>query len=140
MTIEQAIAKLQYLSYNVTLESGEQMIIIEKDDVFEVLDKVVKNRSIPDVNERLLLFKSIYDLIGKVENIKMAHKIKSETFRQILKEKEIKFTPIDDYGVSIDVALLSKEDKRFIETQGDSFIENVYKENGVVLNVPTTVK
>ena len=49
MTIEQAMAKLQYLSYNVTLESGEQMIILEKDDVFEVLDKVVKNCSIPAV-------------------------------------------------------------------------------------------
>lgn len=57
MTIEQAMAKLQYLSYNVTLESGEQMIILEKDDVFEVLDKVVKNCSIPDVvgqSEQLL--------------------------------------------------------------------------------------
>lgn len=52
MTIEQAMAKLQYLSYNVTLESGEQMIIIEKNDVFEVLEKVVKKYPMSDVLER----------------------------------------------------------------------------------------
>ena len=87
------------------------------------------------VSTRFLPFNSISDLLRKVENIKKAHKIKSETFRETLKEKGINFTPIDDYGVAIDVALLSKEDMRFITNQDDSFIQKVYDENGVVLNV-----
>lgn len=41
MTLEQAMAKLQYLAYNVTLESGEQLIVLEKEDVFEVLEKLI---------------------------------------------------------------------------------------------------
>ncbi len=41
MTLEQAISKLQYLSYNVTLESGEKLIIIEKADVMSVLEQVL---------------------------------------------------------------------------------------------------
>ena len=45
MTTEEAIKKLEYLAYNVTLESGEQMVIIEKDDVFDVLEKLTT----PDV-------------------------------------------------------------------------------------------
>ena len=91
--------------------------------------------NIADVSTRFLPFDSISDLLRKVENIKKAHKIKSETFRQTLKEKGIKFTSIDDYGVAIDISLLSDEDMRFIKNQDDSFIQKVYDENGVVLNV-----
>ena len=93
------------------------------------------NDFIADVSTRFLPFDSISDLLRKVENIKHAYKIKSETFRQTLKEKGIKFTPINDYGVAIDIGLLSKEDIRFIKSQDDSFIQKVYDENGVVLNV-----
>lgn len=93
------------------------------------------NDFIASVSTRFLSFSSISDLLRKVENIKKAHKIKSETLRQTLKEKGIKFTPIDDYGVAIDIGLLSEEDMWYIKTQDDSFIEKVYKENGVVSNV-----
>ena len=41
MTLEQAISKLQYLSYNVTLESGEKLIVIERADVISVLEQVL---------------------------------------------------------------------------------------------------
>ena len=91
--------------------------------------------AIHDVSTRFLPFDSIFDLLRKVESIKNAHKIKSETFRQTLKEKGINFRPIDDYGVVIDIGLLSDEDMRFIKNQDDSFIQKVYDENGVVLNV-----
>lgn len=91
--------------------------------------------AIHDVSTRFLPFDSISDLLRKVENIKNAHKIKSETFRQTLEEKGINFRPIDDYGVAIDIGLLSEEDMRFIKNQDDSFIQKVYDENGVVLNV-----
>jgi hypothetical protein len=70
-----------------------------------------------------------------VENIKKAYKIKSETFRQSLEEKGIEFTPIDDYGVVVDIGSLSEEDMQFIKNQVDSFIQKVYDENGVVSNV-----
>ena len=79
------------------------------------------NGDLAVVSTRFLPFDSISDLIRKVENIKKAHKIKSETFRQTLKEKGIKFTSIDDYGVVIDIGLLSDEDMRFIKNQDDSF-------------------
>lgn len=52
MTIEQAMAKLQYLSYRVTLENGEELIIIEKSDVFDVLEKVAESRSANRGNEQ----------------------------------------------------------------------------------------
>jgi len=87
------------------------------------------------VSTRFLPFDSISDLLRKVENIKKAHKIKSEIFRQTLKEKGIKFTPIDDFGVAIDIGLLSEKDMRFIKNQDDSFIQKVYDDNGVVSNV-----
>ena len=91
--------------------------------------------AIQNVSTRFLSFDSISDLLRKVENIKKGHKIKSETFRQTLKEKGINFIPIDDYGVAIDVGLLSEEDTRFIKEQDDSFIQKVYDENGVISNV-----
>lgn len=83
-------------------------------------------------NKHFLPFDSISDLLRKVENIKDAHKIKSESLRQTLKEKGIEFKPIDDYGVAIYMALLSEEDVRLIKEQDDSFIQKVYNENGVV--------
>ena len=51
MTIEKAIAKLQYLAYQVTLESGERMIIIEKDVVEKLLRQVEES---DDVSGSLL--------------------------------------------------------------------------------------
>jgi hypothetical protein len=105
----------------------------EKHDALEDLGTC--NNFIADVSTRFLPFYSISDLLRKVGEIKEAHKIKSETFRQTLKEKGIKFSPIDDYGVSIDIGLLSEEDIRLIKNQDNSFIQKVYDENGVVLNV-----
>ena len=56
MILEQAMAKLQYLSYKVTLGGGKQITIIEKHDVFRVLENVTKNYNLTDVdNERELL-------------------------------------------------------------------------------------
>jgi len=92
------------------------------------------NEFIDDVGTRFLPFNNIFDLIRKVENIKKAHKTKSEIFKQELKEKGINFTPIDNHGIIIDLGLLSDEDFLFIKNQDYSFIQKVYEENGVVSN------
>jgi len=94
--------------------------------------KLVK---VSDIGTRFLPFDNIVDLLRKVDDIKKAHKINSESFRQILRDKGIKFEPIDDYGVFIDVELLSEEDVWFIKNHNDSFIQEVYCNNGVVSNV-----
>jgi hypothetical protein len=94
--------------------------------------KLVK---VSDIGTRFLPFDNIVDLLRKVDDIKKAHKINSESFRQILRDKGIKFEPIDDYGVFIDVELLSEEDVWFIKNHNDSFIQEVYYKNGVVSNV-----
>jgi hypothetical protein len=94
--------------------------------------KLVK---VSDIGTRFLPFDNIVDLLRKVDDIKKAHKINSESFRQILRDKDIKFEPIDDYGVFIDVELLSEEDVWFIKNHNDSFIQEVYYNNGVVSSV-----
>jgi len=87
------------------------------------------------ISTRFLPFDNIAELIRKVDKIREAHGIKSETFRGSLKERGIIFTEIDDYGVAIDIAQLNETDIDFIKNQDDSLIEKVYEENGVVLNV-----
>ena len=84
-----------------------------------------------DNGTRHLAFNGISDLIRKVENIKKAHQIKSKTFRKTLEEKGIRYIPIDDYGVAIDISGLSEEDLKVIRNQDDSYIQNVYEANGV---------
>lgn len=89
-----------------------------------------------DIDNTLFLpFDNISDLLRKVENIKEAHKIKFQTLIQMLKQNEIKFTPIDDYGVVIDVSLLSDEDIKLITNQDNSLIQKVYNENGVIAHL-----
>jgi hypothetical protein len=45
MNLDQSKAKLQYLSYDVVLKNGKYLIIIEKNDVFEVLNKIVLDKN-----------------------------------------------------------------------------------------------
>jgi len=85
-----------------------------------------------NVSTHFIPFNNISDLLRKVDKLKEAHKLKSEIFRQMLKEKGIKFTPINNYGVAIDISLLSKKDILFIKTQDNSLIEKIYKQIGII--------
>lgn len=94
-----------------------------------------KQCSIHITNKRFLSFDNIYDLLQKVKNIEKAHKIQSNLLKQVLQTRGIKFRPISDYDVEIDISLITEEDMQFIKNQDTSFIQKVYNENGVTLNV-----
>lgn len=40
MNIYQAMSRLEYLSYDIKTENGERLVVIEKDTLFEVLERL----------------------------------------------------------------------------------------------------
>jgi len=96
---------------------------------------VSPNDAKPNVSRSLCLpFKNIDDLVRKVEKIKTAHLIQQQTFRQSLNEAGIAYQEIGEFGVSVDIGGLSKEQIEVIKANDSSFIKDVYAKCGVSEN------
>lgn len=81
-----------------------------------------------------LPFKSIDDLVRKVEKIKAAHIIQQQTFRHSLNEHGIKYTELGEYGVAIDIGGLSDSQLDVIRNNDTSLLKEVYAQCGVLQN------
>jgi len=83
-------------------------------------------------NKKVLPFNSIYDLLSKVEKIRLAHELVNKLYKQTLLDNGVPFTEIGDLGVMIDIGKVPEEKKHFINNPFKEMFEVVYEQTGVI--------
>ena len=67
MNIYQAKNQMEYQSYNITTEAGEELIVIEKKDAMAILESLVKESdSLPCVSDQRELLISFMEFRDKI--------------------------------------------------------------------------
>lgn len=82
-----------------------------------------------------LPFKTIDELVIKVEKIKSAHLIHQKQFKTQLDNANIKYNVISDYGVSIDISDLSEEQIKVVNDKDTTLIKRIYNDLGVAKSI-----
>jgi hypothetical protein len=67
MDIDRLRENIDFESYNVTTESGDRLVVIEKDRLIEIVDMIVKESdSLPCVSDRRKLFDKFYQCLDEM--------------------------------------------------------------------------
>lgn len=117
-----------------------------KEKILKILEKhyhgvsQIENRCADEIlsllgnNLNLLPFDMISDLIVRTDNIKKAQRYNIKKIKKKLTEKEIPFTVVDDYRISLDYGLLSDEQFDFTRNliMNDSFMEEVFNKYKII--------
>lgn len=78
-----------------------------------------------------LQFNGIFDLLTKVEKIRLAHELVNKLYKQQLLDNGIPFTEIGDLGTMIDMSKVPKGKEEFVENPFNSIIKEVYSKTGI---------
>ena len=81
----------------------------------------------------MLPFSGISDLIMKVDLLVAAHKMQVAIRRVKLIKNNIEFKEVGEFGIMIDIALLTDKQLEVVKDVDNSLLKKVYDKIGVIL-------